>query len=248
MNETAPAKRVALVTGASRGVGRAIAMECARQGYHLGLICHNRMNLLDDVINECQSHGVMCRGYQGNVAEPDFIDAVVEDMRKTLGEVSVLVNNAGVAHIGLLTDLSYDAWQTILNTNLTSIYNTCHAVVPDMVRQKSGQIVNISSVWGNVGASCEVAYSASKGGVNAFTKALAKELAPSGIRVNAIALGVIDTQMNQQLDNAERQMLADEIPMGRFGYPDEAAKLVLSVIHAPDYLTGQIITMDGGWF
>ena len=123
----------------------------------------------------------------------------------------------------------------------------CKQAIPNMVHNKSGRILNISSVWGNVGASCEVAYSASKGGVNAFTKALAKELAPSGITVNAIACGVIDTRMNQCFSEEERRQLADEIPAGRFGRAQEAAQLALAVVTSPTYLTGQIITMDGGW-
>ena len=135
----------------------------------------------------------------------------------------------------------------MIATNLTSVFSCCHEAIPYMVHEKSGCIINISSVWGTVGASCEVAYSASKGGINTFTKALAKELAPSGISVNAIACGVIDTRMNGCFDAAERAALEEEIPMGRYGTPEEAAALAWQLATAPTYLTGQILSLDGGW-
>ena len=139
-------------------------------------------------------------------------------------------------------------WRHVIGTNLDSLFYTCRAAVPSMVRRQKGRIINISSVWGSVGASCEVAYSASKGGVNAFTKALAKELAPSGICVNAIACGVIDTDMNRkELSKEDLAELESEIPMGRMGEPKEVAQLAVSIAEAPAYLTGQIITVDGGW-
>ena len=138
-------------------------------------------------------------------------------------------------------------WTNMVNINLNSLYATCSAIVPIMIKNQSGRIINISSVWGNVGASCEVAYSATKGGINAFTKALAKELAMSGIPVNAIAPGYIDTPMNSHLSEDEIVELCDEIPMGRAGRPDEVAKAVVKLAEMPAYLTGQIITVDGGW-
>ena len=165
-----------------------------------------------------------------------------------IGDVDILINNAAVAWIGLLTDMDERDWRRVMGTNLDSLFYTCRAVVPSMVRRQKGTIINISSVWGSVGASCEVAYSASKGGVNAFTRAMAKELAPSGISVNAIACGVIDTDMNRkELSEADLAELEDEIPKGRMGNPKEVADLVISICDAPSYLTGQIITIDGGW-
>ncbi len=150
--------------------------------------------------------------------------------------------------MGLLTDMKDEDWRRVLGTNLDSLFYTCRAAVPGMVKRHEGRIINISSVWGNVGASCEVAYSASKGGVNSFTKALAKELAPSGISVNAIACGVIDTDMNRnELSEQELSELEEEIPVGRMGSPEEVAELVLHICDAPLYFTGQVITMDGGW-
>ena len=143
--------------------------------------------------------------------------------------------------------MSAETWQNIIHTNLSSAFYTSKEAIPYMLSKQAGKIINISSVWGNVGASCEVAYSASKGGLNSFTKALAKELAPSNIQVNAIACGCIDTEMNRCFSEEERQALADEIPAGRFGKPEEVAELVFSIAEKHNYLTGQIITLDGGW-
>ena len=159
----------------------------------------------------------------------------------------MLVNNAGIAHIGLLSDMTPDEWHRIMHTNLDACFYTCKYAIPLMLQNHSGRIINISSVWGNVGASMEVAYSASKGGVNTFTKALAKELAPSNIQVNAIACGAIDTDMNRCFSGEELQYLMDEIPADRLGEPNEVADLALYLAEAPAYLTGQIITIDGGW-
>ena len=161
--------------------------------------------------------------------------------------IDVLINNAGISHIGLLQDMSIDEWNNVINTNLTSVFSCCKYAIPYMVAQKQGKIINISSMWGVSGASCEVAYSASKGGVNLFTKALAKELAPSNIQVNAIACGVIDTRMNACFDDEERTELENEIPAGRFAAPEEVAEMILKLVEAPDYLTGQVITFDGGY-
>ena len=162
-------------------------------------------------------------------------------------KIDILVNNAGISHIGLLQDMTYEEWQNIINVNLGSVFTMCKNVIPFMLKAGHGKIINISSVWGNVGASCEVAYSASKGGINSFTRALAKELAPSNIQVNAIAFGAIDTDMNHFLDEEERTSLIDEIPAGRLASPEEAAQFITSISDSGTYLTGQIISMDGGW-
>ena len=147
----------------------------------------------------------------------------------------------------ILDAMSIDSWNNVIQTNLTSVFSCCKCAMPSMIHKKQGCIINISSVWGNVGASCEVAYSASKGGVNSFTKALAKELAPSNIQVNAIAFGAIDTDMNKFLNEEERLSLISEIPAGRLASADEAAQLISAVTDCGTYLTGQIISMDGGW-
>ena len=182
--------------------------------------------------------------WPGASTKPAMSHASIE---QEFGMADVLINNAGISHVGLLSDMSLLEWNQVIQVNLTSLFCCCKHAIPAMVQRKSGVIINISSVWGNVGASCEVAYSASKGGVNAFTKALAKELAPSGISVNAIACGAIDTRMNHCFSQEERMQLAEEIPLGRLGAPQEVARLALSVACAPQYMTGQIITLDGGW-
>lgn len=165
-----------------------------------------------------------------------------------LDTLDVLVNNAGIAHIGLLTDMTADEWHQLLAVNLDSCFYTCRAAIPLMLKKHSGHIINVSSVWGTQGASMEVAYSASKGGMNAFTRALAKELAPSNIQVNAIACGVIDTAMNGCLSEEDICSLTAEIPTDRLGRPEEVASLILQTASAPAYMTGQIITIDGGWY
>lgn len=240
--------KVAFITGASRGIGRAIAEEFARHGYCLAINCKNSGEALLSYAEELANrYHVTCLPLFGDAGEEPFIIEAFQEIDHKFGRIDVLVNNAGISKIGLLADLSLREWNQILQTNLTSLFCCCKHAIPRMLRSQSGSILNISSVWGTVGASCEVAYSASKGGVNAFTKALAKELAPSHISVNAIAFGVIDTQMNQCFTPEERSQLMEEIPAGRFGAPLEAAQLALSLVEAPSYLTGQVVAMDGGW-
>ena len=171
----------------------------------------------------------------------------VERLFDGINDLDVLVNNAGISYIGLLSDLSVEDWQRLMDVNLNAAFYTSRLAIPMMLHKHSGRIINISSVWGSVGASMEVAYSTSKGGLNAFTKALSKELAPSGIQVNAVACGVIDTDMNKCFSEDEREALIGEIPADRMGQPEEIAQTVLQLINAPSYLTGQIITVDGGW-
>ena len=239
--------KVAFITGASRGIGRAIAEEFARHGYCLAINCKNSGEALLSYAEELANrYHVTCLPLFGDAGEEPFIIEAFQAIDHKFGRIDVLVNNAGISKIGLLADLSLREWNQILQTNLTSLFCCCKHAIPRMLRSQSGSILNISSVWGTVGASCEVAYSASKGGVNAFTKALAKELAPSHISVNAIAFGVIDTQMNQCFTPEERSQLMEEIPAGRFGAPLEAAQLALTLVEAPSYLTGQVVAMDGG--
>ena len=183
----------------------------------------------------------------GDVGDYAFVKTMVDATLEAFGAIDVLINNAGISYIGLLTDMSIEDWNRIVATNLTSVFSTCRCVVPSMVHNKRGRIINISSVWGNVGASCEVAYSACKGGINSFTRALGKELAPSQITVNAIACGVIDTDMNRCFSEEERAELIAEIPAERMGRPEEVAELALSIASGHAYLNGQIITLDGGW-
>lgn len=240
--------KTVLITGASRGIGRAIACAFAKEGYRLIINCsRSEAKLLSLKEELAASYHTDILADIGDVSDYSYVTRLFEKASARFGGVDIVINNAGISHIGLLSDMSIDEWNHIVATNLTSVFSACKLAVPYMVRQKSGKIINISSVWGNVGASCEVAYSACKGGINSFTRALAKELAPSNIQVNAIACGVIDTQMNACFSEEERRALAAEIPAGRFGTPEEVAALALQLCTGNTYLTGQIITLDGGW-
>lgn len=240
--------KTALITGASRGIGAAIAAHLAADGCHLALCCRSRKKELDALAQKLEAeHHVQIRRFCGDVAAESFWHTVTETFLAEFGHIDVLVNNAGISHIGLLTDTSPADWERVISTNLTSVFTACRLVAPSMIARKSGRIINISSVWGRVGASCEAAYSASKGGLDAFTRALGRELAPSGIPVNAIACGVIDTDMNRCFSREELDALTQEIPAGRMGTPGEVAALVGLLCKAPAYLTGQVITLDGGW-
>lgn len=237
-----------LITGASRGIGKAIAYRFAQAGYSLIINCSKSAESLMTLKNELQqTFHVQILSSVGNIGDYSYAEELFKEIETKFGGVDILVNNAGVSHIGLLSDMTLEEWNHILDVNLSSVFYTSKLAIPYMVSNKSGKIINISSVWGNIGASCEVAYSATKGGMNSFTKALAKELAPSNIQVNAIACGCIDTEMNQCFSEEERQDLINEIPAGRFGKTEEVAELVYTLASEHNYLTGQIITLDGGW-
>lgn len=241
-------KQTALITGASRGIGAALAETFASAGYQLTLCCQHSEEKLMTLARRLQEQyhtTVLVR--IGDVGDYAFVKTMVDATLEAFGAIDVLINNAGISYIGLLTDMSIEDWNRIVATNLTSVFSTCRCVVPSMVHNKRGRIINISSVWGNVGASCEVAYSACKGGINSFTRALGKELAPSQITVNAIACGVIDTDMNRCFSEEERADLIAEIPAERMGRPEEVAELAFSIASGHAYLNGQIITLDGGW-
>lgn len=237
-------KKKALITGASRGIGAAAARSLAQEGYDLFLVCKSSGRDIKKIGLELEeAYSVRCETALCDVSDP----AQVETMMKQAGEIHVLVNNAAVSFIGLLTDMSPEQWHQVINTNLNAMFYTCRLAVPQMVRRREGKIINVSSVWGNVGASMEVAYSASKGGVNSFTRALAKELAPSNVQVNGVAFGVIDTSMNACFSREEMEALREEIPADRLGTREEAGEIIRMLVNAPAYLTGQIITMDGGF-
>ena len=237
--------QTALITGASRGIGRA-ATECfAQAGYSLVLTCQHSMEILRSYAKELtEKYKISCLALQADMGNEEEVQALFS----RISRLDVLVNNAGIAHIGLLGQMTSEEWHRILAVNLDSCFYTCRAAIPLMLQEHSGRIINISSVWGIHGASMEVAYSASKGGMNAFTKALAKELAPSGIAVNAICCGVIDTEMNTCLPPEDLEALREDIPADRLGSPHEVAQLILQTAQAPVYMTGQIITIDGGWY
>lgn len=239
--------RTILITGASSGIGAATAIAFAKPNNRLILVSRKNREGLKKIEDEARDRGSEVLSILADVSDYEDCKLLVQQAVERFGTIDLLVNDAGISHIGLFQDMTPDEWQHIMAVNIGSVMNLCHLVIPSMVHQKKGRIINVSSVWGNVGASCEAVYSASKGAVNSFTKALAKELAPSNIQVNAIAFGAIETPMNAWLSEEEAQALADEIPAGREGTAKEAAQMICMVADAPDYLTGQIITMDGGW-
>lgn len=235
---------MALVTGASRGIGRAVAEELARAGYGLYLTCKHSGDALTSLSDKLSTaYHIPCTAIVADMGNPEDVTRVFSQIK----DLTLLVNNVGISYVGLLHEMTVDDWQEVMHVNLDSLFYCCRLAIPLMLRRHAGKIINISSVWGCVGASMEVAYSTSKGGVNAFTKALAKELAPSNIQVNAIACGVIDTDMNRCFSEENMAALREEIPADRIGQPQEVAQLLLSIINGPDYLTGQIISLDGGW-
>ena len=241
-------KKTVFISGSSRGIGKAIALHFARQQYHVFLNCNTSISELDCVALEISKFpGASCTKLVGDVGCASSVKQMFSKVYAVCKQLDVLINNAGISYTGLLTDMSGDEWQNIMDTNLNSLFYLTREVLPTMISRKQGRIINISSIWGIAGASCEVAYSTTKAGINGFTKALAKEVAPSNIQVNAIACGVIDTNMNQQLSTAEADVLASEIPVGRFGTPAEVASLAWNLAHESPYLTGQIITLDGGY-
>lgn len=239
--------KTVFITGSSRGIGQAIAFAFANAGCNIVLNASKSKEALLETEKHLIEDNVPVLALLGDASDYDSCKKMFQSIENTFGSVDILVNNAGISHIGLFSDMNPQQWQRLISVNLYSAFNCTHLAVADMVRKKSGSIINISSMWGNVGASCEAVYSASKGGINSFTKAMAKELGPSGIRVNAIACGVIDTQMNASFDEEERKALAEDISLMRFGTPEEVAKLALFLAQeASSYLTGQIITLDGG--
>lgn len=240
-------QKCVLITGASRGIGRACAIRFARAGFHVFINCKTSIEQLEQLKSELDSLHTSCTIVPGDAGCSEDVRAIFQIINRSAGGLDVLVNNAGISYIGLLTDMTDQDWDSILSANLSSAFYCCRAAIPHMISQKQGKILNISSMWGRNGASCEAAYSATKAGLNGLTMALAKELAPSNIQVNAIACGVIDTSMNAQFSEEERAALMDEIPAGRFGTPEEVADLVFDLAKSHSYMTGQIIGLDGGF-
>ena len=230
-------RKTVLVTGASRGIGKAIAVKFAKKGYNIAISCVHREDRLLQTQKEIEGFQVPCLAYKGDMGNMQCCEELFGKIKTRFGGIDVLVNNAGISYIGLLQDMSSQDWERMLCTNLTSVFNCCKLSIPYMLQQKQGKIINISSVWGVVGASCETAYSATKGGINAFTRALAK----------AVACGAIDTEMNQWMEEDELISLVEGIPSGRLGKAEEVADLVYHLGYKESYLTGQVIGLDGGW-
>ena len=239
--------KTALITGASRGIGRACAIELSKDYELIAICCKENKDKLEETASSIKQNNCEVITFTGDVSDYDFVSDMVSSIINKSGKIDTLINNAGIASIGLFTDVTPSDWQKMIDTNLTSIYNTCHAVIPHMIHKKCGHIINVSSVWGLVGASCEVCYSATKGAVNSFTKALAKELAPSNISVNAIAFGAVDTDMNSELTPEEKAALCEDIPFGRMATAKEAGLFISRLLEMPFYFTGEVVKFDGGW-
>jgi 3-oxoacyl-[acyl-carrier protein] reductase len=239
---------IVLVTGSSRGIGKAIALAFAKRGARVVLnAAHNKERLVH-TYNEFTEAGYKAVYYFGDLSTYDTAKKLFIHINNEFGaHPSIVINNAGISFVGLFTDTPPDLWNKIIHTNVNTAYNCCYLAVPHMISKQKGIIINISSIWGNIGASCEVAYSTSKSALNGFTKSLARELGPSNIRVNAIACGWIDTDMNSHFTKEEKEAFTEDIPLCKTGSPSDVANTCLYLASdLSSYITGQIITLDGG--
>ena len=240
--------KTAIITGASRGIGRAEAVQLARDGFSVCINCLERMDLAQELSEKLQKEGCSAMAFQADVSMKNEVDAMVEAVHARFGPVDVLVNNAGIAEQCQIQDIREELWDRIFAVNVKGVLNTVQAVLPDMLHRKRGCIINTSSIWGMHGASCESVYSSSKHAVIGLTKSMAAELALSGIRVNCVAPGVIDTDMVKVLGDETLRDLADNTPIGRLGKPEDIAAAVSYLASdGASFVTGQVLTCDGGF-
>ena len=241
-------ERTAFITGGSRGIGRAVVRRLAAEGYAVGVDYLQARRQAEELAEEIRAQGGRALAVQADVADREAVHAAVAQVEAELGPVSLLVNNAGIARQHQFQDIEEDFWRRIFAVNVDGAFHTIQAVLPRMIHEKAGCIVNISSIWGLRGASCEAAYSATKAAVIGLTRSLAMELAPSGIRVNCVAPGVIRTDMVEVLGRETLQSLAEETPMGRLGTPEDIAGAVAFLAgESAGFITGQVLTADGGF-
>lgn len=238
--------KTAIVTGGSRGIGAAIVEMLAQGGYNVVINYNKSEEIAKKMKEEFTSKGYTVETFKADVSKREEVKKLVEFTIEKYKNIDVLINNCGISQTKLFTDITDEDWQNMINTNLNSAFYMCQEVVPNMIHNKKGSIINISSIWGTTGASCEVHYSVAKAGVDALSKALAKELGPSGIRVNSIAPGIIDTDMNKHLNEEEIKEIEDEIPLCKIGNVHDIAKCVKWLIE-DEYTTGQVISVNGGW-
>ncbi len=241
-------KKVALITGSSRGIGRSCAETLARRGYAVCINYIERRDKAEELCDEllAEGHEAMCFG--ADVADRAAVHEMVGAVKARFGDITLLVNNAGIARQSLFQDISEEYWRRIFDVNVNGAFNTIQEVLPSMLHEHSGCIVNVSSIWGMHGASCEVAYSATKHAIIGLTRSLAQELAPTHIRVNCVAPGVINTDMVQVLGDETLDMLAEDTPLGRLGRPEDIAEAVAFLASdSASFITGQVLCADGGF-
>lgn len=241
-------KQVALVTGSSRGIGRAIAAQLAREGYAVCVNYLEQREAAEKLVEQLRAEGGQAIAVQADVADRAAVEVMVRITEETFGPVTLLVNNAGISRQGLFQDVDDELWERYFAVNVTGARNAIRAVLPHMLHEKAGCIVNITSIWGLRGASCEVTYAATKAALGGLTRSLALELAPSGIRVNAVAPGCIETDMVRALGQETREMLVEQTPLGRLGTPEDIAHAVSFLASdKASFFTGQILSADGGF-
>ena len=238
--------KTVLITGGSRGIGKCIAENLAKEGFNVVLNYNKSEKEAKQIKKELKEQGISIEICKADVSKRNEVKKLVEFTLSKFKNIDVLINNAGIAKLQMFNDITDEDWQEMLNTNLNSVFYTTQEVLPNMIHNKNGCIINISSIWGMVGASCEVAYSVSKAGINGMTKALAKELGLSNIRVNAIAPGVIDTQMNNSLDKVIKEEIKNDTPLNKIGKPIDIYRCVKWLIE-DEFTTGQIISPNGGY-
>lgn len=238
--------KTVIVTGGSRGIGAAIVKELAKENYNIVLNYNNSEEAAKQIQKELEEQNIKIEIFKADVSKREEVKELVKFALDKFRSIDVLINNAGIDQIKPFMDITDEDWNNIMQVNLNSVFYCSQEVLENMIHNKKGCIINISSIWGKIGASCEVHYSASKAAIDGLTKALAKEMGPSNIRVNSVAPGIIETEMNKDLSKEDLEEILSQIPLGRIAKPEEIAKSIKWLIE-DEYVTGQVISVDGGW-